>query len=113
MNTKNSNTKPQKAVALSYNSSQQAAPKVTAKGSGLVANSIIQKAKDHNIPIQEDSSLVELLSQLKINETIPSQLYDAVAEVFAFIYHVDREHSKKHEKHGDGSRASLRVGEPI
>jgi flagellar biosynthesis protein len=106
MTEKNSNTKPLKAVALSYDSSQQAAPKVTAKGSGLIANNIIQKAKQHQIPLQEDPSLVELLSQLKINETIPEQLYGAVAEVFAFIYHVDREHSKV--KHGDGSRASLR-----
>jgi flagellar biosynthesis protein len=101
MTEKNSNSKPLKVVALSYDSSQQAAPKVTAKGSGLIANSIIQKAKQHQIPLQEDPSLVELLSQLQINETIPEQLYDAVAEVFAFIYHVDREHSKKH---GDGSR---------
>lgn len=106
MTEKNSNSKPLKAVALSYDSSQQAAPKVTAKGSGLIANSIIQKAKQHQIPLQEDPSLVELLSQLQINETIPEQLYDAVAEVFAFIYHVDREHSKG--MHGDGSRASLR-----
>jgi flagellar biosynthesis protein len=105
MTEKNSNTKPLKAVALSYDSSQQAAPKVMAKGSGLIANSIIQKAKQHQIPLQEDPSLVELLSQLQINETIPEQLYDAVAEVFAFIYHVDREHSKKHR---DGSCASLR-----
>jgi flagellar biosynthesis protein len=110
MNKKNSNTKPLKAVALSYDSNQQAAPKVTAKGSGLVANSIIQKAKEHQIPLQEDPSLVELLSQLKINETIPEQLYSAVAEVFAFMYHVDQQHSKlvKHVKHGDGSLASFK-----
>lgn len=85
--------KPSQAVALSYDASIHSAPKVVAKGKGNVAANIIEKAKEHRVPIQEDSSLVELLSQLQINETIPEQLYAAVAEVFAFIYHVDREHA--------------------
>jgi flagellar biosynthesis protein len=88
-------TKQIQAVALSYEASKQNAPKVVAKGKGNVANNIIEKAKKHQVPIQEDSSLVELLSQLQINEAIPEQLYDAVAEVFAFIYSVDRQHSKR------------------
>lgn len=88
--------KPMKAVALSYKANEQAAPSVAAKGNGLVAKKIIEKAKEHNIPIQQDTSLVELLSQLEINETIPEELYQAVAEVFAFIYHVDR-HRGEHE----------------
>lgn len=82
------------AVALSYDASKQAAPKVVAKGKGNVATNIIEKAKEHNVPIQEDSSLFELLSQLQINDTIPEQLYEAVAEVFAFIYRVDSQYSK-------------------
>jgi flagellar biosynthesis protein len=93
MSEKNVN-KPLKAVALSYERGQHTAPKVVAKGSGLVAENIIEKAKEHGIPLQEDPSLVELLSQLQINETIPEQLYGAVAEVFAFIYKVDQQHSK-------------------
>ncbi|CAH2717046.1 Flagellar biosynthetic protein FlhB [Neobacillus rhizosphaerae] len=87
-------TKQIQAVALSYEASKQMAPKVVAKGKGNVANNIIEKAKKHQVPIQEDPSLVELLSQLQINEAIPEQLYDAVAEVFAFIYSVDHQHSK-------------------
>ncbi|WP_040208835.1 EscU/YscU/HrcU family type III secretion system export apparatus switch protein [Neobacillus jeddahensis] len=86
------NRKPIQAVALSYEASKQAAPKVVAKGNGKVAESIIETAKQHQVPIQEDSSLVELLSHLQINEIIPDQLYGAVAEVFAFIYSVDRQH---------------------
>jgi flagellar biosynthesis protein len=86
--------KPIQAVALSYDASKHAAPTVLAKGKGEVAANMIKKAKEHNVPLQEDSSLVELLSQLQINETIPEQLYDAVAEVFAFIYNVDQKHSK-------------------
>lgn len=80
------------AVALSYDASKQDAPTVVAKGTGVVANNIIEKAKEHHVPIQEDASLVELLSQLQINEAIPEQLYQAVAEVFAFIYSVDRKY---------------------
>jgi flagellar biosynthesis protein len=82
------------AVALSYDTKVHAAPRVVAKGKGNIASNIIEKAREHNVPIQEDASLVELLSQLQINETIPEQLYAAVAEVFAFIYKVDRQHSK-------------------
>jgi flagellar biosynthesis protein len=88
------NKKMKQAVALSYDATIQSAPKVVAKGKGMVAANIIEKAKEHHLPIQEDASLVELLSQLQINETIPEQLYEAVAEVFAFIYNVDRQHSK-------------------
>ncbi|MEH7355145.1 EscU/YscU/HrcU family type III secretion system export apparatus switch protein [Neobacillus drentensis] len=82
------------AVALSYDVVNNAAPKVVAKGKGIVAANLIEKAKEHHVPLQEDPSLVELLSQLQINEVIPEQLYSAVAEVFAFVYNVDREHSK-------------------
>lgn len=89
--------KRKQAAALTYNRDQQIAPKVSAKGKGLVAESIIAKAKENNVPILEDPSLIELLAQLNINETIPEQLYEAVAEVFAFIYNVDQavEISKK------------------
>lgn len=78
------------AVALGYNSRSQDAPKVMAKGKGIVADQIIEKAKENNVPIQEDSSLVEILSQLEMNEKIPEELYQAVAEVFSFIYHLDK-----------------------
>jgi flagellar biosynthesis protein len=83
------------AIALSYQSDQHLAPTVTAKGKGLVADNIIEKAKEHSIPIQEDRNLVQLLGQLDINETIPEELYEAVAEVFAFIYKVDQKAGKK------------------
>ena len=84
-----------KAVALEYNLEKSDAPKVSATGKGYVAEEIIEKAKEHKIPIQEDQSLVELLSELNINETIPEELYQVVAEVFAYIYNVDQKLSKK------------------
>jgi len=79
-----------KATALSYNSQTDVSPKVTATGRGKIAEEIIKRAKEHDVPIVEDETLVELLSQIEINETIPPELYEAVAEVFAFIYQLDR-----------------------
>jgi flagellar biosynthesis protein len=83
--------KRREAIALSYDAQKNGAPKVVAKGKGIVADNIIQRAKEGNVPIQEDTSLVELLSQLQINESIPEELYQAVAEVFAFVYRIDKQ----------------------
>ena len=83
------------AIALSYDPIAGDAPKVVAKGKGKIAENILDKAKENDIPIQEDPTLVELLGQLNVDETIPEQLYQAVAEVFAYIYHVDRVHGSK------------------
>jgi flagellar biosynthesis protein len=79
------------AVALSYHPERDKAPIVVAKGKGKIADAILEKAKAHDIPIQEDRTLVSLLGQLQINETIPEQLFEAVAEVFAFVYRLDRQ----------------------
>ncbi|MBU8877815.1 EscU/YscU/HrcU family type III secretion system export apparatus switch protein [Bacillus sp. FJAT-29790] len=78
------------AVALTYDSYGQNAPHIAAKGKGLIAENILEKAKEYSIPIQQDPSLVELLGKLNINEQIPTELYQAVAEVFAFIYKADQ-----------------------
>ncbi|TRZ38739.1 hypothetical protein CEQ21_25575 [Niallia circulans] len=78
------------AVALSYKQQQHAAPVVAAKGKGLIADNIIKKAQESGVPIQEDPSLVELLGKLNIQEQVPEDLYQAVAEVFAFIYKLDK-----------------------
>ncbi|HHY74609.1 MAG TPA: EscU/YscU/HrcU family type III secretion system export apparatus switch protein [Bacillus bacterium] len=87
---KNHHFAKKEAVALSYDSPTDYAPKVIAKGRGEVANNILENAKKFNIPIQEDPTLVELLGQLEINETIPEELYQIVAELFAFIYRIDK-----------------------
>ena len=87
--------KRKEAVALRYDEEKADAPIVVAKGKGYVAGSIIEEAKKHDVPIQEDPSLVELLANLNINEKIPEELYGVVAEVFAFIYRTDQEAGKK------------------
>ncbi|MBA2174128.1 EscU/YscU/HrcU family type III secretion system export apparatus switch protein [Halobacillus locisalis] len=89
------NEKRREAVALSYQSEQAAAPKVVAKGKGFIADNILEKANDHDVPVQQDASLVELLSELNINEQIPEELYHVVAEVFAFIYKSDQQFKKR------------------
>ncbi|RLL45302.1 hypothetical protein D8M04_10630 [Oceanobacillus piezotolerans] len=80
-----------KAAALQYDEKKLTAPIVSATGKGLVAEEILEVAKQHNIPIIEDSSLVELLAELNINEAIPEELYEVVAEIFAFIYRTDQQ----------------------
>ncbi|MUK89930.1 hypothetical protein GMD78_16285 [Ornithinibacillus sp. L9] len=87
--------KRQKAAALQYDQDRNDAPKVTANGKGLIAENIIEKAKANDVPIIEDASLVELLAELNINEKIPDELYQAVAEVFAFIYRTDQHVNQK------------------
>ncbi len=88
------------AVALSYNQTNSNAPKVIAKGKGKIADNILEQAEMHHVPIHQDSTLVELLGQLDLNESIPEELYQAVAEVFAFIYRLDQKYeSFQKEKH--------------
>ncbi|WP_010282479.1 EscU/YscU/HrcU family type III secretion system export apparatus switch protein [Bacillus timonensis] len=82
--------KEMKAVALSYNETIDTEPRVVAKGKGKVAQNIIVKAIENNIPIQEDTALVELLGELKLNESIPEELYQVIAEIFAFVYKMDK-----------------------
>jgi flagellar biosynthesis protein len=96
MKEQNSKYKRKEAVALRY-AQHQEAPTVSAKGKGLVAESIVEKAKENGIPIQEDPSLVELLAKLNLQEQIPEDLYQAVAEVFAFIYKIDKEYGNNNK----------------
>ncbi len=61
-------------------------PRLTAKGSGDVAEQIIRLAEEHGVPLREDRDLLVLLSQLELGDEIPRALYVAVAEVIAFAY---------------------------
>ena len=72
------------AVALEYDG--ESAPKVTAKGEGSIAQQIIAIAKNHDVPLQENPELVQMLSHIELGEEIPEALYLAVAEIIAFAY---------------------------
>lgn len=82
------------AVALAYREGQ-IAPRVVAKGRGLIAQEIIKCAKEAGIYVHESSELVSLLMQVNLDERIPPQLYVAVAELLAWLYHLDQERTKR------------------
>ena len=73
------------AVALKYQMGKDFAPFVVAKGRCQLAEAIIKKAEESNVPIVKSPDLVEELFRLDILEMIPSKLYVAVAEVLAFV----------------------------
>lgn len=76
------------AIALAY-SQTDAAPRVVAKGKGLLAEKIISKAREHGVYVHESPELVALLTQVDIDEHIPPQLYMAIAELLAWLYRIE------------------------
>ena len=78
------------AVALAY-AGGNAAPRVVAKGRGLIAEAIIARAQEHGIYVHESPELVALLMQVDLDARIPPQLYVAVAELLAWLYRVEQQ----------------------
>ena len=79
------------AVVLQYDQKSMRAPRVVAKGQRLVAERIREKAKEHGIPLVEKKALARaLFSSTEIGQEIPIDLYQAVAEVLAFVYRLKR-----------------------
>jgi len=81
-----------KVVALRYAPLEDAAPKVTAKGQGAIAEKIIEIAQKNHIPIKDDPELVNILSMLDLDEEIPPSVYKVVAEILAFVYSLKKKH---------------------
>jgi len=82
------------AVALAY-SAGDAAPRVVAKGKGLIAKEIIQRAKEAGVYVHESPEMVALLMQVDLDDRIPPQLYLAVAELLAWLYRTEQSAQKK------------------
>jgi len=78
----------QQAIALSYATGDYA-PKVVAKGRGLIAEQIIERAKQHNVFVHESKDLVALLMQVDLDDHIPPELYQAIAEILAWLYRLE------------------------
>jgi flagellar biosynthesis protein len=76
-------TRSRLAVALHYDKS--GAPRVVAKGSGTIGEKIIEVARAHDIPIEENEVLAGALSNIELGDEIPAELYKAVAEVLIFV----------------------------
>ena len=85
---KTANDAQKSAVALAY-SQTDAAPRVVAKGRGLIAEQIIARAREHGVYVLESPELVSLLLQVDLDQRIPPQLYIAVAELLAWIYRLE------------------------
>lgn len=77
------------AVALAYHDGD-AAPRVVAKGSGLIAQEIIERAKSAGVYVHESRELVALLMQVDLDAKIPPELYIAIAELLAWIYRLEQ-----------------------
>jgi len=78
------------AVALAYKPGD-AAPRVVAKGRGLIADEIIARAREYGVYVHESPELVTLLQQVDLDDHIPPQLYIAVAELLAWLYRVEQQ----------------------
>jgi flagellar biosynthesis protein len=78
-----------RAAALKYDQARNMAPRVVARGKGLIAEQIIRVARENNVPLHEDPNLVNVLEAMELESEIPDELYRAVAEVLVFIYRLN------------------------
>ena len=79
----------ERAVALRYDESAVRAPVVVASGVGEIAQHILDVARQHGVPVREDTDLVTLLAGCDLGEEIPVDLYEAVAELLTFLYRLN------------------------
>lgn len=94
MDSENNKPKSQ-AIAIRYDANKNQAPKVTAKGSGFIADEIIKTAKKNAVPVYQNKSLAGVLMAVELDREIPAELYQAVAEVLAYIYRMDQKAAQK------------------
>jgi len=80
----------QKAIAVKYDSSE-IAPKIVAKGAGVIAEKILENAAESEIEVYKDAALADDLTRLDLGEFIPPELYEAVAQILVFISNLDKE----------------------
>ena len=82
-----------KAVALKYEKGRMKAPRVTAKGRGILAERLVVLARENGVPVQEDRLLVEALEAVEVGSDVPAELYQVVAEILVAIYRAERDRS--------------------
>ena len=84
------NTERSLAIALAY-APGDTAPRIVAKGRGLIAEEIIRRAREYGVFVHESPELVTLLMQSNLDDHIPPQLYVAIAELLAWLYRIEQE----------------------
>lgn len=89
MEDKKQELRNKKAVALTYQPGE-AAPKILASGRGILADKIVERAKEENVPVHKDEKLANTLSRLEIGEYIPPELYEVVAEILVFVDNMEK-----------------------
>ena len=77
---------PAQAVSLEYDG--ESPPTLTASAEGDLADEIIRIAQEHDVPIYENQSLVDLLRRMELGDEIPKELYLIIAQLIAFVYHL-------------------------
>lgn len=90
---KDGSVKEKTAVAIAYEPGEMA-PKILATGKGVIAEKIIEKAQESNVPLYKDNKLAKTLSSLQIGDMIPPELYEVVAEILVFVDDMDRMKAK-------------------
>lgn len=90
----------QMAIALTYGAGDFA-PRVVAKGKGLIAEHIIEKAKEHQVFVHESKELVALLMQVDLDDHIPPELYLAIAEILAWLYRLENGQADEPLEHSE------------
>lgn len=85
-----------KAVALQYNDAN-GAPVIVASGMGYMAEKIVETAQDSGVPIYEDNSLSTVLTQLKLGQEVPKELYQAIVEIYVYFLKFDPNNPDKKE----------------
>ena len=83
--------KPRRAAALRYDREHDGAPRVVAAGAGLIADRIVEIAREQGLPVREDPALAEALARLELEQEIPSELFVAVAEVLVWAYRLEKQ----------------------
>lgn len=81
-----------RAVAMAY-SAEDGAPRVVARGHGVSAEAIISLARESGVYVHQSAELVNLLMQVDLDSEIPPELYQAVAEILAWLYSMDQRSS--------------------
>lgn len=95
MSTEEKKSKRKIAAAIKYDPAKSPAPRLTAKGLGAVAEKIIERAIAAGVPLREDPDLAAALAKLPVDTQIPQALYQAIAEVLAFIYRLNQREKEK------------------
>jgi flagellar biosynthesis protein len=85
--------RPRRAAALRYDKDKHGAPQVVAAGAGLIADRIVEIAREQGLPVREDPALAEALARLELEQEIPPDLFAAVAEVLVWAYRLEKKRS--------------------